>query len=56
MIKNKYFHGAKISSYGVSEGFLDYQCMAEMAQAEFIDIYSEECQRGTGRIEMGERY
>lgn len=42
MIKNKYFHGAKISSYGVSEGFLDYQCMAEMAQAEFIDIYSEE--------------
>ena len=42
MIKNKYFYGAKISSYGVSEGFLDYQCMAEMAQAEFIDIYSEE--------------
>ena len=52
MIKNKYFHGAKISSYGVSEGFLDYQCMAEMAQAEFIDIYSEDMKMPAGSYIM----
>ena len=54
MIKNKYFHGAKISSYGVSEGFLDYQCMAEMAQAEFIDIYSEEYEDACWELYNGE--
>ena len=54
MIKNKYFHGVKISSYGVSEGFLDYQCMAEMAQAEFIDIYSEEYEDACWELYNGE--
>ena len=54
MIKNKYFHGAKISSYGVSEGFLDYQCMAAMAQAEFIDIYSEEYEDACWELYNGE--
>ena len=54
MIKNKYFHGAKISSYGISEGFLDYQCMAEMAQAEFIDIYSEEYEDACWELYNGE--
>ncbi len=50
----KYFHGAKISSYGVSEGFLDYQCMAEMAQAESIDIYSEEYEDACWELYNGE--
>jgi len=33
---------------------LDYQCMAEMAQAEFIDIYSEEYEDACWELYNGE--
>lgn len=49
-------NGVEISICGLCEGYYDYYSVAEMAQAEFIDIYSEEYADANWELYNGDDY